>query len=58
MAERFWMWCQFALVAILIVEAMFCALSDGWVILNGWIAIANAVGACFSWYKIEKGETK
>ena len=55
MNERLWMWYQVALVAMLIVSAMFLATSDGWVRLDGWLAIANAVGAVFSWYRIKEG---
>lgn len=52
--NKFWLWYDISLVELLLLSAKFTATSDGWVLIDGWLAIANAVCAVIQWKRVEE----
>lgn len=55
--NRFWLAYTVWMMFVLLACAAFCATSDGWVRLDGWLAVCLGLSAVLQWYELEQ-ETK
>ena len=56
--NRVWFAYNAGMTFVLLACAAFCATSDGWVRLDGWLALCTGLSAVLQWHAVEQDSKK